>query len=67
MIPVDEHVYNRYKRFCEALSKQVKPGKTVGMVAEKMRGEWGDSYWYYFFFGREYYDVVERNDKEVAS
>ena len=67
MIPVDEHVYNRYKRFCEALSKQVKPGKTVGMVAEKMRGEWGDSYWYYFFFGREYSDVVERNDKEVAS
>ena len=67
MIPVEETVYNRYKVFLEAMEKQVKPGKTIGKVAEEMRGEWGDTYWYYYFFGRQYSNIVERKGNEVAS
>ena len=67
MIPVEEDVYNRYKQFCEALSRQMKPGKTVGQVAEEMRGEWSDTYWYYYYFGRQYSNTVGRKNSEVQS
>ena len=67
MIPVEENIYNRYKQFLEAMAIQVKPGKTIGTVAEDMREEWGDTYWYYFFFGRQYSDIVDRKENEVAS
>ena len=67
MIPVEENVYNRYKQFLEAMAKHVKPGKTIGDVAEKMRGEWDDTYWYYYFFGRQYSNIVDRKENEVAS
>ena len=67
MIPVEETIYNHYKQFSEAMAKQVKPGKTIGQVAEEMRGEWGNTYWYYYFFGRQYSNIVDRKDNEVAS
>ena len=67
MIPVEETVYNRYKQFCETLARLVKPGKTIGMVAGDMRGEWGDTYWFYHYFGRQYSNIVERKDNEVQS
>ena len=67
MLPVEEDVYNRYKNFCEVLARQVKPGKTIGKVAEEMRGEWGDTYWYYNYFGRQYTNVAGRKDNEVQS
>jgi len=67
MIPVEETVYNRYKKFCEVLSRQVKPGKTIGQVAGEMRGEWGDTYWYYHYFGRQYANPVGRTENEVQS
>lgn len=67
MIPVEEEIYNRYKHFCDILSKQVKPGKTIGKVAEEMREEWGDTYWYYYFFGRQYSNTVNSKDSEIAS
>ena len=53
MIPVEEDIYNRYKQFLKVLSQRVKPGKTIGMVAEEMCEEWGDTYWYYNIFGRK--------------
>ena len=53
MIPVEEEVYNRYKQFREVLQKRMKPGLTLGKVAEDMREEWGDTYWYYNIFGRK--------------
>lgn len=53
MIPVEQAVYDRYKRFWVTLESKVKPGNTLGMVAEEMRGEWGDTYWYYNIFGRK--------------
>lgn len=55
MIPVEEAIYNRYKQFWEALEPRVKPGITLGKVADDMRKEWGDTYWYYNIFGRQLY------------
>ena len=67
MIPVEETVYHRYKQFLEAMARLVKPGKTLGQVAEEMRGEWGDTYWYYYFFGRQYSNIADRKHNEVQS
>ncbi len=67
MIPVEENIYGRYKQFRKALSEYVKPGKTFGDVAEIMRAEWGDTYWYYNFFGSQYSSIVERKRNEVKS
>ena len=67
MIPVEETIFYRYKKFSEEMVKLVKPGKTIGQVAEQMSGEWGDTYWYYYFFGRQYSNIVDRKDHEVQS
>ncbi|MBO4590451.1 MAG: hypothetical protein J5698_05720 [Bacteroidaceae bacterium] len=67
MLPVEEEVYNRYKQFNATLAKLVKPGKTLGKVAEEMRSDWGDTYWFYYFFGRQYTSVVGRKDNEIAN
>ena len=67
MLPVEETVYNHYKQFCDALAKHVKPGKTLGQVAEEMHQEWGDTYWYYNYFGRQYVNIAGRKDSEVQS
>ena len=67
MIPVEETVFNRYKQFLEVMTRLVKPGKTIGQVAGEMRGEWGGSYWFYYFFGRQYSNRVDWKDNEVQS
>ena len=67
MLPIEETIYNRYKQFRGALENRVKPGKTIGTVAEEMRGEWGDTYWYYYYFGRQYSTTVNRKNNEIAS
>jgi len=67
MIPVEEDIYNRYKLFCKALTEHVKPGKTIGEAAKEMRGEWGDTYWYYNIFGRQYSNIVKRKRNEIYS
>ena len=67
MIPVEETIYTRYQIFSESLARLMKPGKTIGQVAEEMRGDWGDTYWYYYFFGRQYSNMVDRKNNVVAS
>ena len=67
MIPVEETVYNRYIKLLDVMAKLVKPGKTLGQVAEEMRGEWGDTYWYYYFFGRQYSNTPDRKANEIQS
>ena len=67
MLPVEEDIYNRYKQFREVLSQRMKPGLTFGEVAENMREEWGDTYWYYNIFGRQYSNPVGRKHNEVQS
>ena len=67
MLPVEEIIYNRYKKFSKDMAKLVKPGKTIGQVAKEMSEEWGDTYWYYYFFGRQYSNIVDRKENKVAS
>ena len=67
MLPVEEDIYNRYKQFKKVLSQRMKPGLTFGKVAESMREEWGDTYWYYYIFGRQYSNPVSRKHNEVQS
>lgn len=67
MLPVEESIYNRYKKFWDALEQYVKPGTTLGKVADEMREEWGDTYWYYNIFGRQYTNTFIRKDNEVHS
>ena len=67
MIPVEEAVYYRYKQFSDTLSRLVKPGKTIGNVAEEMRKDWGDTYWYYNYFGRQYTNAVGKKDNGTQS
>ena len=67
MLPVEEDIYNRYKQFREVLGQRMKPGLTFGEVAEDMREEWGNTYWYYYIFGRQYSNPVNRQHNEVQS
>ena len=65
MIPVSQDIYEHYKQFWEALEQRVKPGVTLGQVAEEVRDEWGDTYWYYNIFGRQYIHSVGSKDNEI--
>ena len=67
MLPVEEAVYNRYKKFCDTLAGQIKPGKTIGQAAKEMHEEWGDTYWYYHYFGRQYSKTYDRKENGVQS
>ncbi len=53
MIPVEQTIYERYKKFWETLEGKAKPGMTVEQVGEEMRKEYGDTYWWYNIFGRK--------------
>ena len=67
MLPVDQAIYERYKQFWEVMGQKVKPGVKLGTVAEEMREEWGDTYWYYNIFGRKYSNAVIMKHNEVQS
>ncbi len=53
MLPVEQTVYDRYKRFWKDLESRVKPDMTIDQVGEGMRKEWGDTYWWYNIFGKK--------------
>ena len=67
MLPVEQAVYERYKQFWEVLGQKVKPGMKLGTIAEEMREEWGDTYWYYNIFGRQYSNAVIMKHHDVQS
>ena len=67
MLPVEQTIYERYKKFWEVMGQKVKPGVNLGTVAEEMREDWGDTYWYYNIFGRQYSNPVIRKHNEVQS
>jgi len=67
MLPVEQTVYERYKKFWETMGQKVKPGLKLGTVAEDMREEWGDTFWYYYIFVRHYSNNVKRQHNEVQS
>ena len=53
MLPVEESVFERYKKFWDTLQKLGKPGMNLWDVGEQMRDEFGDTYWWYNVFGRK--------------
>ena len=53
MLPVEQAVYDRYKKFWETLESFVKRGMKAEEISEKMRSQWKDTYWYYNIFGRK--------------
>ena len=55
MLPVSQTVYDRYKRFWDTLENLAKPGMTLEQVGEKMREEFGDTYWWYNLFGNKFF------------
>ena len=55
MLPVEQSVYDRYKKLWKTLESIAKPGMTIVEVGELMRKEYGDTYWYYNIFGRMSY------------
>ncbi len=67
MLPVEQSVYDRYKRFWATLTSKAKPGTTMEKVAEEMHQDFGDTYWWYNLFGRKYINITGKIGHEVAS
>jgi hypothetical protein len=67
MLPVEQSVYNRYKKFWEVLQNKVVPGTTLKKVGEDMREEFGDTYWWYNIFGRKPLNVHGKIGSETHS
>lgn len=55
MLPVSQEVYDRYKKFWSTLENLVRSGENQREIPEKMRAEFGDTYWYFNIFGRKIY------------
>ena len=55
MIPINEDLLKRYKQFWEDLGKLLQSGKSREGIAEQMRLNYGDTYWYYNLFSRRVY------------
>lgn len=53
MLPVSQETYDRYKKFWVDLENYAKTGMSLNDVKEKMRDEFGDTYWYYNIFARK--------------
>ena len=67
MLPVEQSVYERYKRFWATLESKAKPNMTLEKVGEEMRKEYGDTYWWYNIFGRKPIIIGGGVGHEVAS
>ena len=67
MVPVEQSIYERYKRFWATIESIAKPNMTIEKVGEEMREEWGDTYWWYNIFGRKVFMVPTNIGHEVHS
>ncbi len=67
MLPVQQAVYERYKKFWDALDNLYVPGMKTEELAEKSRKEWGDTYWWYNIFGRKFFVPNGNFHNEIAS
>lgn len=56
MIPVSQEIFERYTQFWETLNKLMNSGMEQKDIPEKMNAEFGDTYWFYYIFGRKYID-----------
>lgn len=55
MIPINKDLYERYKQFWTSLEQHARSGMSREAVAEKMRLQYGNTYWYYNIFSRRVY------------
>lgn len=55
MLPISEEIYNRYKKFGSAVELLLKSGTNPQELPDRLRGEYGDTYWYYNIFIRRVY------------
>ena len=67
MLPVEQSVYDRYKRFWKTLESIAKPGMTINHAGEEMREEYGDTYWWFNIFGRKFLNITGNIGHEVQS
>jgi len=65
MLPVEQSVYERYKRFWATMEKIAKPGMTIEKVGEEMHEEYGDTYWWYNIFGRKPLNIHGKIGNEI--
>ena len=65
MLPVEQSVFERYKKFWEALEGRAKPGMTIQKVGEDMREEFGDTFWWYNLFGRKPINITGKIGNEI--
>ena len=66
-LPVLQTVYDRYMQFWKTLEGLASPGMKIEDVGEKMREEFGDTYWWYNIFGRKMFIVHRNIDNELPS
>ena len=67
MLPVEQSVYDRYKRFWAALESKARPGMTIEQAGVELRDEYGDTYWWYNIFGRKPINVTGKIGSEIPS
>ena len=66
-LPIQQAVYDRYTQFWSTLEGIAKPGMNIEEAGEKMREEFGDTYWWYNIFGRKMFIVHRKIDNELPS
>ncbi len=54
-LPVSKEVFERYKKFGSTIDELARSGVSINDIPEKLRGEFGDTYWYFNLFGRKFY------------
>lgn len=55
MIPVEQKTYDNYKKFWATLEELVRSGVSQNEIPEKMKAEFGGTYWYYNIFAKKVY------------
>ena len=61
ILPISQDVYDRYLKFWDVLQKLAKPGMNLEVLGEQMRGEFGDTYWWYNIFGKKFFVINNGN------
>ena len=67
VFPIERSVFNRYEQFNKDIERLKKPGMKLNQLGEKMRKEYGDTYWWYNIFGRKPINITGKIGHELAS
>ena len=66
-LPIQQAVYDRYTQFWKAIESFAVPGMKIDEVGEKLRKDFGDTYWWYNLFGKKFFIAQGRFDNEIPS